>query len=201
MSPPATILADEAIPGPLTIRSYNLVSASSRELGTTRQVAWAVFNRAGVEARWRECRTAIRRADADPCTDVIAPGEVVVRIVTAPGGGASQSLGDSYVDPTGGGGVLATVFADRVHAAAARTGGDAPVLLGRAIAHEVGHLLIGTPRHSTRGLMRASWTDQELRREREVDWLFSDRQAGRIRQTLRARQGTQLGPVRTGSAK
>jgi hypothetical protein len=35
--------------------------------------------------------------------------------------------------------------------------------------------------------MRAWWTDTELRRDRDTDWLFSLRQALRIRQTLAAR--------------
>ena len=42
-----------------------------------------------------------------------------------------------------------------VGAVAAQAEADPSLVLGRAIAHELGHLLIGTTRHSTHGLMRA----------------------------------------------
>jgi hypothetical protein len=195
--PRPTLLADERLAGPVTIRSYNTFSISLSEMETTRMIARAVFSQAGIDSRWRECRTAMRRTEADPCDDVLGADEVIVRIVTASRrSNADESLGDCYVDPQAGA-VLATVFADRVHATAARVRGDAAVLLGRAVAHEVGHLL-GTVQHSTRGLMRAAWSDEELRRDRERDWLFSPRQAARMREALIARLQRQT-PVVAGT--
>jgi hypothetical protein len=184
ISPPVTLQADEGATGIVTIRSYNTFSVSLREIDIARQAAGAAFRRAGIDTRWRECRTQLRRTETDRCDDVLRAGEVIVRVVTAPGPDGSRTLGASFVDPLSGGGVLATVFGDRVHAAAARGGGDAAVLLGRAVAHEVGHLLIGTSRHSRRGLMRAWWTDDELRRDAESDWVFSPRQGARMAETL-----------------
>ena len=52
-------------------------------------------------------------------------------------------------------GVLATIFVDSVELIASLSEIDATLLLGRAIAHELGHLLLGTNAHSVRGLMRA----------------------------------------------
>jgi hypothetical protein len=43
--------------------------------------------------------------------------------------------------------------------------------------------------------MRAWWTDAELRRDREADWVFSTRQVMRIRQTLAARVAPAAMPV------
>jgi hypothetical protein len=51
----------------------------------------------------------------------------------------------------------------------AETGG----LLGRAIAHELGHLLLGTTSHEREGLMRAYWLADEVRRRFTRDWTFS----------------------------
>jgi hypothetical protein len=62
---------------------------------------------------------------------------------------------------------------DRVQAIAQRTSIPSGSLLGRAIAHEVGHLLLGTNAHAPRGLMREIWTDAELALERREDWLFA----------------------------
>ena len=73
----------------------------------------------------------------------------------------------------GGRGTLSTVYVTRVEAMARAAGATADVLLGRVIAHELGHLLIGTARHSSTGLMRAEWSVTELRRRRDDDWRFT----------------------------
>ena len=49
------------------------------------------------------------------------------------------------------------------------------------MAHEIGHLLLGTNAHSGTGLMREIWTLAELTRNRAQDWIFS----GAQRETLR----------------
>ena len=43
-------------------------------------------------------------------------------------------------------------------------------LLGRAMAHEIGHLILGTTQHDSRGLMRGRWTVIELQNNRPWDW-------------------------------
>ena len=49
-------------------------------------------------------------------------------------------------------------------------------VLGRAIAHEIGHQLLGSNDHTPRGLMRETWTAEELTRNRAEDWQFSTSQ-------------------------
>jgi hypothetical protein len=61
-----------------------------------------------------------------------------------------------------------------------RTGLDAPELLGRAIAHEIGHLLLRAPGHAQSGLMRPLWTDEELSQNRPGDWTFSEAERDRV---------------------
>jgi hypothetical protein len=60
-------------------------------------------------------------------------------------------------------------------------------LLGRALAHEVGHLLLGSAAHGSRGLMRAQWTLEELRRRIDADWLFSGADAVAMQAGLKRR--------------
>ena len=50
---------------------------------------------------------------------------------------------------------------------------DVATLLGRAIAHELGHLLLGTPQHGRFGVMRAIWSSQMVRNSRPAEWRFS----------------------------
>ena len=83
-------------------------------------------------------------------------------------------LGFAAVDPAGQGNVMATIYYDRVLHVARRAGLGVSDLLGRAMAHEIGHLLLRVPGHNRSGLMRAVWTDAELAQNRRDDWLFTD---------------------------
>jgi hypothetical protein len=85
-------------------------------------------------------------------------------------------------------GTLATIYVDRVDALAAGAGVDRGELLGRAIAHEIGHLLLGTSDHPRSGLMRATWKAVEIRRDMPLDWLFSGEQGAEMRRRLAARE-------------
>jgi hypothetical protein len=53
------------------------------------------------------------------------------------------------------------VFYDRVQQISRQTVNEGMVL-GHAIAHELGHLLLGVDAHSPEGLMRAHWTSRDL---------------------------------------
>jgi hypothetical protein len=69
---------------------------------------------------------------------------------------------------------------------AERTGVDAHALLGRAIAHELGHLLMATSAHGPNGLMRPVWSQSEIRSRQIDDWIFRPREIAAIR--ARSRQ-------------
>ena len=92
-------------------------------------------------------------------------------------------MGSSLIDPVLQAGRLATVYVDQVDAMARRSNTDRVAILSRAIAHEIGHLLLGTTEHTRSGLMRGIWTAEELRRNQVEDWQFSPFQ----RTVLRAR--------------
>jgi predicted NBD/HSP70 family sugar kinase len=80
--------------------------------------------------------------------------------------------------------VFSTVHPDRVTAVAGAARVDRRVLLGRAMAHEIGHLLLNTPGHGKRGLMRARWSTRELRQDVEADWKFMESESAAMRATL-----------------
>jgi len=116
-----------------------------------------------------------------PCESEVNAAELIVRITSAPPSLDPSSLGFSYVDVLERRGTLATVFANRVRALAASAGADDGVLLGRAIAHEIAHLLLGTRDHAKTGLMRGRWTSIELVRNRPDDWQLSTDDSARLR--------------------
>lgn len=71
-------------------------------------------------------------------------------------------------------GVYAAIYVARVKTMADLTKSEVAVLLGRVIAHELGHLLLKTNDHSANGLMRAHWTPESVRRNRPGDWLLTN---------------------------
>jgi hypothetical protein len=114
-------------------------------------------------------------------------GELVVRLarssrtVTRT---AAFALGDAFIDAEAGSGVLATIYVDRVEEMAAMSEADAAILLGRVIAHELGHLLLATSAHSTTGLMRGYWTPSVIRRNQMTDWMLTRNEADAIKRRL-----------------
>jgi len=148
----------------------------------------AMMADAGVTVDWRDCS---RGGDAHPCRTVRGAHDLVVRIMPAyvPRAGeparehdvdGDLQLGFAAVDPDGQRNVMATLYYDRVLHVARRAGLDVSGLLGRAMAHEIGHLLLRVPGHNQSGLMRAVWTDAELAQNRRDDWTFTDAERLRL---------------------
>jgi hypothetical protein len=167
----------------ITVRTYNTYNVSRKELSAAFKSAGDLLASVDVDVRWRECRVREDRDRVrDGCIDPLAPDELIVRIVRTPHGvQAIDELGFSYVDSVRRTGTLATVFADRVHALASQRDAGASVLLGRAMAHEVGHLLIGSTDHSQDGLMRQRWTVRSRLLDQGPQWQFSAADAAAIR--------------------
>ena len=184
----AVPLCAQAPPGPeIAIRLYDTFGIANGDIRTAQDVAGVIFKDAGVQAHWRECSKDVIRSAVRQCGDALNPTEVIVRILTErsePHG--LISLGYSLV-PKNTRAVLATVFGNRVTAVAQRLHLDRATLLGQTIAHEVGHLLLGTSDHVADGLMRGHWNDAALLRGHADGWRFSRPEASRIKAELSAR--------------
>jgi hypothetical protein len=205
-----TMRVDEILAGSshVVIRIYDSATIDEAIRGAAIRSAAAVVAEAGVSADWHDCTAAAAGAQCDRPRH--ARG-LIVRLIPAfhaglfAARGAVETrhnpdasgliLGSAVVESPSGAGALATIFMDRVQAVASRTHVPPASLLGRAIAHEVGHLLLRTSSHGRSGLMRGVWTDQELALDRRDDWLFasSDRHILRANGAAgdeRARPGT-----------
>lgn len=185
----------------LMIRIYNGEAAVAADVRAARAAADKILEAAGVLATWRECRKAADSSAGpiDACGEPLTAREVVVRLVSAPDAPRRETtvFGDSLVDAQTRTGTLATVYADRVARAAARLRIDPGTLLGRAIAHEIGHLLLGTNEHSDDGLMRAYWPDRRLLAGGTRPWRFSRREASQLAPAVLARSAP---PAAVGTA-
>ena len=164
----------------LVVRVYDSAGARPVDVERARASVGAILTSVGIDPIWRPCHVST-------CTGPVKPHEVVVRLVTSRPGSATGSLGFSLIDVSQHAGSLGTIYIDRVHALATQSGVEEGDLLGRAIAHEIGHLLIGTSGHARSGLMRAVWVTSELRRGQPSDWVFSRREGAELRRHLEER--------------
>jgi hypothetical protein len=86
---------------------------------------------------------------------------------------------------------VASVFYARVEDLVLSVNGgkrEAPVILGDVIAHELGHLLLGTNSHSPAGIMCAEWDKEYLRLAVMGFQKFSPEQSALMRATVVRRQ-------------
>jgi hypothetical protein len=165
---------------PLVVRIYDVVGVPLDALERAHVTVDQTMNGVGIRPVWRQCRASL-------CVDPPKPDELIVRIVKAGKGGPLDLLGSSMVDLQGQAGTLATIYEDRVESLAIEAHVDSGRLLGRAIAHEIGHLLLGTPSHAPMGLMRACWRTGELQRDWPPDWMLSGWEGSRMRWRLLVR--------------
>jgi hypothetical protein len=149
-----------------------------------------VLQAAGIGVSWVQCWSAgqAREAVSVDCERPLTQHDVIVQPIHATDPNSArhpESLGFSMIEA--GAGTVATVYTDRVAMMARRAGVRADDLLAWTMAHEIGHLLLGTSQHATRGLMRARWSQAEVRRHSRPDWSFSVDEAQTMRDVLRAR--------------
>ena len=169
-------------PATLTVRLYNTAGIPASELLAARHQAEAILRDISPEVAFRHC---------GPCDEPLQPAEVVVRVINAPKFNIAlhpDAYGVTYVVRESNRGWLATVFPDRIDQAAARAGVDRGTLLGLVMAHEVGHLLLGSNYHGDSGLMVAEWPDALLARKGER-WRFSTFEAATMRRVLQSIAG------------
>lgn len=182
----ASTVADRPTPRRVIVRIYDSTSLPLPARMSTLAAATHILRAAGLDVVWRPCDAIATASSA--CEAPLSPGEIAIRFLPSPssppGGTNQMQLGYSIVDTTAHSGSLATIYVDRVRKLARDAGTRADVLLGRAIAHEIGHLLLGTTSHARKGLMRGVWSTEALQRDASDDWLFSARDARSLRRSM-----------------
>jgi|HubBroStandDraft_5_1064220.scaffolds.fasta_scaffold148721_2 hypothetical protein len=107
---------------------------------------------------------------------------LVVRVVP----GASKTndsvlrlpLGQSMADHQGG--TYASIFMERVQDAAAEANVPRDTVLAYAIAHEIGHLLLGDNAHTPRGVMKGNWDRKDYEAMNQRQFHFIEGQAHQL---------------------
>lgn len=146
-----------------------------------------VLRDAGVAVIWLNCpQDAQHEASLGPCSEASFPSHLHLRIVRASRGLKATTVGISFVAEDGNG-CYADVFYEPIQQLNEETHVPPAVILGHAMAHELGHLLLGTNSHSSSGLMRARWTGEDLAKASKGNFRFSQEQSLRITNRLAQR--------------
>jgi hypothetical protein len=175
----------------ITVLVANRASVPSATIAKMQSEAGWVLSKAGISITWVDCPFSTEPAEANsPCAGRLGGTRFLVRLtrdhVTYHGSCVSDmALGFSRVTPDGGS--YANVQVDLVEEVAwQRQRVSTGQVLGHAVAHEIGHMLMGSNSHSPRGLMRAAWKDNELRDMAARHLLFSRQEVERMRDRVAA---------------
>jgi hypothetical protein len=171
--------ADITATTPVAVFVYSTqADVSVEDQQTALAVAKKALSTASVDVVWTVC--------VPGTCQIPTPAALKIRILPsrATTGREAHHLGHALIDSQTGSGELATVFIDRTRRLAANLGIDHRLLLGRTIAHELGHLLLATAIHGNVGLMREIWSRDELLGGRRNDWEFDPHDAAAIRERL-----------------
>ena len=172
------------LPRPVNVRVYRSPEVTSDVLRAALNVAEVTFAAASVDVVWKVCGPA-------ECQTPPSPAERLVRLVRSPKVEAVTPVASVTPSSTR---REAPVYWRRFTSTASldlvrRLDIDHPTLLGRTIAHEIGHLLLATNTHGTSGLMRELWSPDELLASRADDWALRPVEAAAIRQRLTISRG------------
>ena len=156
----------------VAIHVYDLAGVSARDLHEATEEADRILATAGVKAVWQ-----FGDADAPEAHQVdshaATPGALnqqhdtrdylVLRMVRDfPERALPGALGISFPDALSG--VHATVFYDRIERVSKTGDVTLATMLGNAMAHELGHVLLGNTEHSPAGIMKARWGKADYQR-------------------------------------
>jgi hypothetical protein len=176
-----------AVAEPILVLVHNYAGVEATVLKRAERSAARVLGTGGVQVKWFDCSEAAEALQQ--CQDPPRSSALVLHLLpsgatrrAAPAG----SLGFAVPPEPGQFGSFAGVFYDRVERLSSR-GFNEPMILGHAMAHEIGHLLLGVEGHSDDGIMKAEWHRKELKQATNEALIFDAVQRNSITQTLKAR--------------
>lgn len=180
----------------IRVAVYNEAGTDSFELRDAEYQAAELFAEAGIKITWLNYSHKQRLVR---CQHGNSSADFFLRIVSGLGtlslATKADALGQSMVPAPGDGYVTcgtASVFYDRLIAFASVVTPQSPQILGDAMAHELGHLLLGT-RHSRQGIMKARWTLRDLGLAKCGKLRFSPEQLAALQRVAQSLQSSRPG--------
>ena len=187
-------------PAKLQVRLYDYARLSPAMIEWATGDAMEVLSKAGIPTHWLDCSMSLSDEELDPACRV-SPGPTVVVLKILPRKMAERftvpegSFGFAMLsDKANGFGSQAVVFYHRLTELAADMDSYRSVALGHILAHEIGHLLLGSGSHSSQGIMRATWQNADLEKAIRGKMRFTPKQAKRMKARFLQRVGAENKP-------
>jgi hypothetical protein len=177
-------------PSLVTISVFDSANVHTELLTAAEEEARRIFLQAGVETTWLNCSKplAVGQSKSMPCGTVGAE-HLVVEILPVANSERLlfhlEVLGTATLTDKGEG-FYCYVFYDRIERLAGERRLLKRILLGDVLAHETGHLMLGSNSHSLTGIMSGQWSGDGLRRVSQGGMFFDPSESRIIRQRLNA---------------
>jgi len=176
----------------ITLRMVNEAGVDPRTISRAVGEAAAILDRSGVELVWLSCEAGwADPTSANPCRQETGLREFWFFIVAQkPRGNSTEMVGfTDWVEGSTHG--LAGAYYPAAVQLARRDRNDCDTyqILGAAIAHEVGHLLLGPNAHSSLGVMQAVWNPAQVKQITTGALNFTPDQSQRLQDAIRVRKG------------
>lgn len=155
----------------ISVQVTDKYGAPKGVISAAQKDAARILAAAGVRLDWQQ----------DP-----APGGISLKLVAQKveiAGG--DPLGYAFLQPVFKCNCAQLVYPE-VERSAQRWEGEVSTILGAAMAHEVGHLLLNSNAHSSSGIMTASFGHKQIVQASKGELLFTAEQAGQIRSKIAA---------------
>jgi hypothetical protein len=189
----------------ITIHVHNYAGVDPKTMAEAEEVATGIFQKAGVDTRWADVAPTPQN---DQAISADHPGRTLAdiqlsifpRVMSDREGVSSNAMG--LAPGSGPDRNIVYIFESNVEARfwrLIRAQGSAklyrPVsraqILGYAIAHEMGHLLLNQQVHSANGIMRGEWGFADFRDIADGTLLFTPQQAQFLMGDVRSRNTRQ----------
>lgn len=174
--------------GRLAVLAYDYTALPPDILHAAENRASAIFRPTGIELSWLNCSPGGESGHPICPESPLAPRvavNLVHRLEDYSPWVSRSALGFSVMGGRGENSAISYVSPDRVKVLSGATNSSEGEVLGLAIAHEIGHLLLERDGHTLRGLMRASWGTKDLQEAAALG--FTPRQAKLLRTALAER--------------
>ena len=176
----------------VNVTIYNTAGVPQATIRSAKTQLGRILDAAGLGLRWSEMSTSPGSfvedvvplsSGSDTAVRCRASRSIEAWIVAAPTVGQSKTaLGYSLPLATRGRNVL--IFSSVVNAVSGRRGVDPSIILAHALAHEIGHVLLRSGKHSPHGLMSAAWSDREFELMSRIPVRFSGREVDLMKKAL-----------------
>lgn len=191
--------AGQTPPVEIQIVTYDTAKIGPKMLAGAQNVAGKILSTAGLDAKWRSgAATDLQHLGLDftartsaECSNTSIPSSLRIRILAhTPGGILAQSLGFSL--PCAETGIQVTIFADHLAGVSQTTTATFSRVLGYAIAHELGHVLLHSALHENTGLMKGVWSKRDWQRATVAIIPFTAAQSRQMMAAIQRTRSTEV---------